>query len=196
VAIQIQSSPDSASVEGCSASWPSWAAAILSTCCHPSTAEVKDLQSDFAKKPKEVEHKDVKNADSKTDLTGKDLGHFVAGQAEDEDSTRHDVEGKVKPTLEDHIPCFLTVCEATRPTVVIEFSFIHFSPGITDQKSPVSFKGIWPPSISTQQVCEAKHVAADGKQQITFDQGPEEKHDSLPFEEATIFKYIWMDANT
>ena len=51
--------------------------------------------------------------------------------------------------------------------------------------APVSFKGIWPPSISTQQVCEAKHVAADGKQQITFDQGPEEKHYSLPFEEAT-----------
>lgn len=39
---------NSASVEGCSASWPSWAAAILSTCCHPSTAEVKDLQSDLA----------------------------------------------------------------------------------------------------------------------------------------------------
>ncbi len=51
--------------------------------------------------------------------------------------------------------------------------------------APVSFKGIWPPGISTQQVCEAKHVAAGGKQQITFDQGPEEKHDSLQVEEAT-----------
>ena len=51
--------------------------------------------------------------------------------------------------------------------------------------APVSFKGIWPPGISTQQVWEAKHVAAGGKQQITFDQGPEEKHDSLQVEEAT-----------
>lgn len=70
----------------------------------------------FAKKPKEVEHKDVKNADTKTDLTGKDLGHFVAGQAEDEDLVAK--RGRSGFPFQQHPPQWW-IMKAWKPTMWI-----------------------------------------------------------------------------